>query len=405
MKRVKELALREFGDHGAETLERYFAQIEYTAYWCIRMLYQEEGIKFVIPEGVEDVVIARIGVFELHQVKTRDEGQDPWTTAEVLPILCQQYNRRRAFKNNCCYHFVSDQRADNKVGYRDGSCGPLYRLKQLLEIIHDGQPLSFEEQKDLDWFRATLTPRVQKNLIKNYSHELEAIEIIALLDQTYIDTDSWLLRASNNHLIELGDALYQVFPGSPALTTIQLRNIYDRLILLVLRKIITEVSLEKRKITIQDVLNCRTASYYSGEELPDLEEVPGSSLLDKKALLAGFDPTELPVFHKQKQLAEWTNRRLDILGFSEALLHLNVALLDHHYSCRDKVCRQDGIDMQPGPKILSLIKPKLPSLISNYFPNTNDIDEQYCLGILWKETDLCSIWWHGLRKSGKKKTL
>jgi len=38
MIRIKEQVLREFGDHGADTLERYFAQIEYTAFWCIRML-------------------------------------------------------------------------------------------------------------------------------------------------------------------------------------------------------------------------------------------------------------------------------------------------------------------------------------------------------------------------------
>ena len=32
MLEVKEFVLREFGDHGAETLGRYFVQLEYTAY-------------------------------------------------------------------------------------------------------------------------------------------------------------------------------------------------------------------------------------------------------------------------------------------------------------------------------------------------------------------------------------
>src|SRR5574341_2612377 len=97
MIRIKEQVLREFDDHGADTLERYFAQIEYTAFWCIRMLRDGEEIEAVIPEGVEDVVVIRRGIHELHQVKTRDESQGPWTSVQVLPILCQQYKRRNAF--------------------------------------------------------------------------------------------------------------------------------------------------------------------------------------------------------------------------------------------------------------------------------------------------------------------
>ena len=59
---IKQQVLREFGDHGADTLKRYFAQIEYTAYWCIRMLRDAEGIDAVIPEGVDDVLLIRQGV-------------------------------------------------------------------------------------------------------------------------------------------------------------------------------------------------------------------------------------------------------------------------------------------------------------------------------------------------------
>src|SRR5438105_1585594 len=95
--KIKAQVLRDFGDTGADTLERYFAQIEYTAYWCIRMLLPAESIACVIPEGVEDLVIGRNAVTELHQVKTRDESQGPWSTADVIPILCQQYHRRKAF--------------------------------------------------------------------------------------------------------------------------------------------------------------------------------------------------------------------------------------------------------------------------------------------------------------------
>ena len=97
MGKIKEQVLREFGDTGADTLERYAAQIDYTVFWCIRMLRSTEGIVAVIPEGVEDLVLVRPCSVELHQIKTRDEGQGPWTTNDVVPILCKQYQHRLAF--------------------------------------------------------------------------------------------------------------------------------------------------------------------------------------------------------------------------------------------------------------------------------------------------------------------
>jgi hypothetical protein len=89
---INQQVLREFGDIGADTLRRYAAQIEYTAFWCIRMLPESEAIEAVIPEAVEDVLVIRANQHELHQVKTRDESRGPWTLAEVLPILCAQYH-------------------------------------------------------------------------------------------------------------------------------------------------------------------------------------------------------------------------------------------------------------------------------------------------------------------------
>ena len=88
------------------------------------------------PEGVEDLVIERDGVIELHQVKTRNESQGMWTIADVMPILCQQYHRRKAFSGHCRFYFVSDQRADNEKRSKN-SFGSLCRLKFLLAIEHD----------------------------------------------------------------------------------------------------------------------------------------------------------------------------------------------------------------------------------------------------------------------------
>jgi hypothetical protein len=99
---LRQKVFKEFGDQGADTLDRYTTQIECSASLCIRMLNAKEGIGWVIPEGGDDVVVVRSGVYELHQVKTKDESQGTWTTAEVLPILCGQYDRRKIYPTSGC---------------------------------------------------------------------------------------------------------------------------------------------------------------------------------------------------------------------------------------------------------------------------------------------------------------
>lgn len=164
MTNIKAQVLREFGDEGADTLARYFAQIEYTAFWCIQMLIDAQGIEAVIPEGVEDVVVIRGDIHELHQIKTRDESQGPWTTADVLPILCQQYNRRNAFLGKCRYYFVSNNMADTKTALKNHPnkphYGSLFRLKTLLAIKHDGQSFNSEEQSEWQQLEEILLPRI-----------------------------------------------------------------------------------------------------------------------------------------------------------------------------------------------------------------------------------------------------
>lgn len=400
MSRIKEQVLREFGDHGADTLERYFAQVEYTAFWCIRMLRDAEGIEAVIPEGVEDVVVLQRGVYRLRQVKTRGESQGPWTTADVLPILCQQYHRRHAFPPECRYHFVSNQIADNKTALRTGSYGPLYRLKELLDIEHDGQQLNAHEQTELNKLEAVLVPKIQETLLSQCGDDVDFATAVALLHSTYIETDCITVRNPNN-LAELEDGLTELSPGTPPSTTAQLREMYDRLLLLVIRKIITGASLEARQVMCEDVLNCRTPVCAPIAGYPNLNSVPGRTLLDKKAWLGGFDATELSVFHKQSKLAERTIRQFRSLGLVDTLNRLATAILDLQRSCRHKVCREQGINRKPGPRILAMLRPELASLAKKYFPESTEVDEQFCQGILWQETDLCSVWWHGLDGSAQ----
>lgn len=396
MSRIKEQTLRELGDQGADTLERYFAQVEYTAYWCIRMLIDAEGIRAVIPEGGEDIVVFQQGIYKLYQIKTRDESQNPWTTAEVLPILCKQYQARKIFSGKCRFYFVSDRTADTKTALGKKSYGALYRLKFLLDLRQHGQILNVEQKKEIDQIESILIPAIQKKLKAKNNEIINDFEVRLLLENTCIETDNRILRNPKNEL-ELESALLQALPGIQNYTVPQLKEIYDRLILLIVRKIISGSSIEDRLIEREDILNCRVSSNSGYEARLDLDRFPGNSLLEKKALLGGFDPTEISRFRRQKLLAERTIRRLKNFDLNEELEHLTIAILDHHGECRHKVCREQGISSKPGPKILSAIRNDLPEIARKHASKLGrDIDDQFCLGVLWKETNECSAWWHGL---------
>lgn len=390
---------KEFGDQGADTLSRFFTQIEYTASLCIGMLDSKEGIDYVIPEGGDDVVVVRRGVHELHQVKTKNESHGTWTTADVLPILCSQYRRRKIYPTaECHFHFVSEQMADTRTALKAGSYGPLYQLKTLLEAEHNFGSLEQQEVDLLAQLEAVILPRIQELLHEKHNDDVSIDEARELLHKTWIETDHPTLRRSLNVEV-LETALEEICPSPSQFSTAQLRDIYDRLILLIIRKIIKGTAPEERRICAADVLNCRTEECAVGDVLPDLSAVPGKTLMEKKAYLGGFDPTELPLFSRQKLNALGTERELQTLK-AKNLDKLRVALLDHQRKCRNKVCRDMGIVEKPGPKILDLVESELENIAASYFPGVREVDAQFCKGLLWDETNLCQAWWHAFNNGG-----
>ena len=402
MTNIKEAVLRQFGDVGAETIDRYLEQIEYTAFWCIRMLLEEENIEAVIPEGVEDVVIVRTSITELHQVKTRSEGQGSWTTADILPILCKQYHNRMAFSNQCCFHFVSDQDADNKTSLGSKSYGPLFMLKNILNIEHDKQPLQSHELTQLDNLKKVILPRILQLLDENHGEVITLSEASTLLHSTWIDTSCEILLQKNMP-IWLENALAKLNPMAPSYTLTQLKNIYNRILFLILERIRNTSSLDKRKIEREDILECLTAPAPFEEGFPDLDQVPGRSIMDKKAFLGGFDPTELPVYRKQKLLAENTIRLLSTLNLSSDLDRLIAGLETHQLLCRQRICKDlTSHTTAIGPQILLLVYEKLVPTAKYYMPEVMEIDELFCLGILWRQTDNCSLWWNSLNYTTQK---
>jgi hypothetical protein len=394
MLNLSDAVLKLYGDEGAETLRRFYAQIDYTALWCTRLLCNKEGIQAVLPEAVEDLVVVRNDRVDLHQVKTRDESQGPWKTAEVLPLLCKMYHHRKAFAvGKCEFHFVSDARADTVTMFRLGSSyGALYRLKELLESARQGD-FSEEEKKEFEQLQKAILPRVQELMASAHGEAITENIARELLLATWIDTNSQTLRMPNC-VVALGMALGTDL-AAVEYTTPQLADIHGRLILRIVGKIL-ERSLSDRTIVTEDVLQCRTAC--NPLEAIDLEKVPGRSVWEKKAYLGGFDPTEMPAFNRLRLGSVATVRERTNLGLETDLHQLTSFLVDQQTICRDEVCRSESRSRAVGPEILRRFRSRLPEVISQ-FPSLR-LTEPDCLGIAWQETDKCVLWWHGLQSSG-----
>jgi hypothetical protein len=398
---IKEQVLREFGDEGADTLRRYFIQIEYTVLWCIRMLNKTEQIDAVIPEGIDDVAIVRGKSIELHQIKTRTESQGVWLFGDILETLSKQYFRRKAFPEyECFFHFVSDGLADNRKSNAKSPEYPsnLYYFKQLLEILHDGQSFNSSEKSIFEELISCLVPRIQGFLRTKFNDDVDEKLAKDLIYKTWIDTNS--IELNRDILSELHYALNSDPLSQAQYTTQQLQKIHDQILLLVLRKILCTSSLTERSITKDDVLLCRTSSLPIGNI--NLDKLPGESNLEKKAYLGGFDVSEIPVFDRQRKQADWTSRRLQVLGVDYELARLTTALLDLQSNSRHGICRKQGISEKPGPQILSVVREGIPDIRKQIFPNHPEVDDQFCLGILWNQTNECVAWWHAFENTQVK---
>jgi hypothetical protein len=395
MNRIKELVLREFGDDGADTLEKYWAQIEYTAYWCISLLSNRAGLVSVAPEAVEDLVLEREECFELHQVKCRDESQPSWTTSEVLPILCKQYSRRRAFSRTCYFHFVSDHVADTKTRFQPGtSLGALSRLKFFLETEHAGQGLAPAESSEFGELEREIVKRISELMRENHSERVDNTLARQLLHNTWIDTRSIYVR-SRPFYDGLAHVLLETFPGQPPCAMPHLEAIYRRILLMIATRIITKNTIAERSIRRADILSCRVEATRPEPGLPDLDSQPGTSAVDKKALYGGFDATELPAFGLQRIRADSKRRRLELLGRQEQIEDLSLALITDQQYCR-RLVSKSSTGIPAGPDILEMMRSRIGTHIETYCRETTDVDEPFCLGLLWSATDECHLWWHRL---------
>lgn len=410
IKGIEEQVLAAFNDAGPDTIRRYVSQVEYAALWCVRMIKPGSDIQGVIPEGIDDVTVMRDGVCELYQVKTRTESAGAWRFSDVLPVILKQYAKRKAYKGHTTFHFVSNRMAETTSQARDYGHISLYRFKSLLELVVEGQTLREEEKADWRSVSEKLTERIREDLIAKESPELCGPEdtVVAqdLLLRTRIETDSQYLRPPDNlqrvfanHVQELEAVLAELEPDGPELTNNQICRYFERIVALVLRKILMGANRSERTIRPEEVLALRTAFGGNGG-YPDLDEVPGTTILEKKVRLGNLDLGSLTSYRREKLHAESIARELKLLQQQDKVSKLSDSLLSHHSACRDSVYGEPS-DIY-GRKVLELVRRNLEDIVGKHLPDYPGADSRLGLGLLWLETEACNAWWNVIEDQPKK---
>jgi hypothetical protein len=384
--------LQLFGDYGADTIDRYFAQIEYTAVWCARMLDPRERVRVVIPEAVEDLVVLRHGRLELRQAKSRDESVGAWSLQELVPILGAQYARSYAFGDRqFSFHFVSDARAEARVNRNIGS---LEALKDVLDLRRRGMSLSAKEATALRLFRERLPCLIAPYVRPPTGDVCDEQRAEAFLLATHIETnDSDFRTPLSLELLHTGLIVAQPWMGHRTLP--ELRAIYDQLLLLIVKRIREGTDLRTRAILRADVIKC--CEMPIGESALAFNQLyPGKSMLEAKALHGGFDQFEVKQFRQQMGRAKVRKREIAAMQLGQAVEDLDLAVGELQRRERRALMMQLPPRAPFGPSLLEHIRPQLAGLATQYLPAGARPDVLLCQGLLWEHTQRCRSAWHAM---------
>jgi hypothetical protein len=366
------------------------SQIEYSAVWCARMLDLRNRVRVVIPEGVEDLVVLRAGRFELRQVKSRDESVGAWSITNVMPVLGAQYGRSYAFGSRAfSFHFVSDARADVRI---DKKIGSLQVLKEVLDLNRRGMPLRADEAKSLRLFRERMPKLILPYVRPANGAACDEQQVDTFLLATRIDTNDAEFRTPPR--LDLLDAgLNAAQPHHPRRTVPELREIYDRLLLLIVRRIRSGIDLASRAIRRADVLEC--CEPVMRETSPDFDRLyPGRTKLEAKVLFGGFDLHEAKQFRQQLSRAKVRRREIAAMKLEGEVEDLEVALGELQRRERRALASLIPQPYPFGPALLECVRPSLHSIATSYLPSTARPDGMLCQGLLWEQTQRCLSAWH-----------
>jgi hypothetical protein len=360
------------------------------------MIDPSSRIRAVIPEAVEDLLVLRNGRFELRQIKTRNESVGAWSTSELVPILATQYSRSYAFgQRRFSFHFVSDARADTRAPR--GGLGSLERLKELLNLSRAGEVLGGTERDQLDWFLRVLPARLAAAISVPGGAPCSETEAADFLLGTYVETNDADCRAPRN-LETIDLALERALPEEPRRTVPELRDIYDRLLLMIVQRIRTGRDLAGRAIRRADVIGCRRVADRPRDEVLQLDTLPGATKLEKKTLYGGFSAVEAKQFRRQMAYARTRRRELRAMGLGDELELLDLALSELQRERRRFLSESDSVPFPFGPALLGSLRPHLHSFGPSHLPPAALPSAMLCQGLLWDDTQACRSAWHPISR-------
>ncbi len=384
---MRDTILEKFGDHGADSSRRDRFQEHYAAQWCLKML-SDTSISEVICEYGEDIVINKNGIFELHQVKTKQESVDEWKLADLIPIIGKTFAMAPYFGevSRCC--FISNK----------GATGTLLELKKLL-----GLPQGEWNNEEVEYFN---------NFCKNYSRNI-------LNEITKVDPDTTItvedipllliklnILTDFHHMNRVGDTnirnlrKHLEINGHNHLiyTDLELEELYDKLIGIVGKATIGRTK-EEKTIDHDQVLGCIKhprfrKTLYSFPTKQEIDSAPGRTILEKKLNLGGF--TSLFIGNAREEMVSvmHQSRTWDFGQASELLEDIKFRVRHLCIDNYDRVCTNQPGKERLGRLILDEITKDLPRLIDYYNgANLPFIDEIFLRGIAMSLTSECKLYW------------
>jgi len=369
-------------DSGALAQFRFFYQHQYTAFWCIQMLVNDQ-IEYIICEHHDDLLVRwKDGHYDFVQVKTREEGLGEWTLAQLLQrtnkhsIIEKLYEKKCRFEDSGPhrYVFVSNMGAS-------GQRNDLRALKRLnergCENWNDGERNQFE----------IIFERFEQRIAHGDRDRLQ--EFCLSLDIRTWQPNFDSIRPYN--VAELQKAL-KIVHGMD-FSYPDLERIYDAVLQTVHRANVAQ-SIEGKIIRPEHIGAAVEAPAGSTSFLERIEiaaeESEEVTSLESKAQAARFDPDVITLLMDLRASANAFYRKYSHFDFTrKRLQHLSLEV--------QRLCVQVKLEaqqkMSDGIEQWLLLEQHLQALAIEEQAKPPPIDVNYLIGVVGDLAGKCKIGW------------
>ncbi len=376
-----------FGDFGAESTRRDKFQDHYAAEWCIKML-SDDTITEIVCEYGEDLVIARGTEYELHQVKTRQEGVGNWTITDLIPVVGKTFAMIPYLGNvtRCC--FVSNE----------GANPDLHKLKKVLN--QNPAQWDTDEQAYFDTFMDKHEGKLLEHMRQvNPKGCYESCHVESGMSVLQISTEYGHLEhiEAMNRVLLREQLEKQLRSDGITYTEKELRDVYESLLGMVVRATLGKTRIEKT-IRRENVLRCveQPIRHRTLYRLPSRDEVAaleGKTVTEGKLTDGGF--TSPFVEQAREDLVNMMNtaRKWNFGAADKILDDVRFRVKHIVVDSFDRICSSHPGEKNIGRCILDDATPPLARLAEYYSQSGFPVDEVFLRGMVWDLTKACDLYW------------